>query len=720
MQLRRRLVSKRSKLTTPATAALTSVALVAAAAFGGNQILNTQSEGGVIQATTATANFGDGETVVVDDPAIASQGAGSGPRAVKQFHQDEPFSTFGVTWQGQKDVAVFVRAKQEDGSWSEWYSAEPTDVVTEGTNGTDPIWVGETHDVQVSVGNVDLGAPTEDEVAEQGAEPQPEQAQSEQAQPEKAQPEQAQPEKAEKPKADSPKADSPKAGANQSPLPSNYGDIQPVAEVQEQGTSTVDASDLEAVFIDGKAQSGIQPTAQTVTDGMPPVISRAGWGADESQRCKGADYDSGVKALTLHHTAGGNNYTEAQAPAVMRGIYQYHAQTLGWCDVGYNALVDKYGNIYEGRFGGLDKAVQGAHVGGFNRNTWGISIMGNYQTAQPTQEAIQAVSEIAGWKAAISGFDPTGQVSLTSQGFNSSKYPAGSVATVPAFQGHRDFHYTTCPGDYVVAQWPTIRKLTKEKYEQVKNGSQSVNGDSSVSDSNATDDSSTAADSTDSANATAPSDSESKELDNDTSAQNSARSVADQDNSGQAGGLSSNISGTVSSNGLSSQLSPKQKNALVRLASAVGKLALKAGVLETPEPDEEIVAGMTATEITDAIGKVLRITGDQELQRQWGELLNAFGPLLGTPQGGPDMVEADGLNIAYQLFDNGIVLSSDDTGAHALLGDIAKAWSKDKNATSLGLPITDQYSVGKNVRVDFQGGYINYDATTKEVNVYTN
>ncbi len=69
----------------------------------------------------------------------------------------------------------------------------------------------------------------------------------------------------------------------------------------------------------------------------------------------------------------------------MRGIYQYHAVNLGWCDIGYNVLVDKFGTIYEGRYGGLDKAVQGAHVGGFNSNTWGISMIGNYDQAEPTQ-----------------------------------------------------------------------------------------------------------------------------------------------------------------------------------------------------------------------------------------------------------------------------------------------------------------------------------------------
>ncbi|WCZ33360.1 N-acetylmuramoyl-L-alanine amidase [Corynebacterium massiliense DSM 45435] len=713
MHLRRRLVSRQSKIATPATAVLTSVALVAAATFGGNHILRTQSEGGPIQATTNTASFGDGETVVVDDPAIASQGAGDGPRAVKQFHQDEPFSTFGVTWQGHKDVAVFVRAKQEDGTWSEWFSAEPTDVTTDGTNGTDPIWVGETHDVQVSVGNVDLGTPSEEEVAEQGGETQPKSA------PESAESDKdAQPEPAEQgdsaQKSEEPKADKKDDGDNQGagPLPSNYGDIKPVADIQDTAkdgdtgadSDSISASDLEAVFIDGKTQSGIEPAAETVADGMPPVVSRAGWGADEGIRCMDPDYDDGVKALTLHHTAGSNNYSKAEAAAVVRGIYAYHAQNLGWCDIGYNALVDKYGTIYEGRYGGLDKAVQGAHVGGFNQNTWGISMMGNYQTAQPTQEQLQSVANIAGWKAAISGFDPTGQVSLTSQGFNGSKYPAGSVATVPAFQGHRDFHYTTCPSDYTVAQWPTIRKLTKQKYDQVRSGGTSARPSTSPSTNPSTTPSTTPSHSNNPAPQPKP-----------------APSVDEQSNaSQQSGGPSSNISKSLNANGLSSQFTPKQKEAFLKLASAVGTLALAAGVLQAPEKDQEIAGGMTATQIADVIGKVLRVTGDQELQSQWGDILNAFGPLLGVAQGGPDMITADNQKIAYQLFDNGVVMSSEDTGAHALVGEIAKAWADGENAASLGLPITDQYSVGKDIRVDFQGGYINYNAKTKQVDVFTN
>ena len=99
MQLRRRLVPTKSKWSTPIIAAVTSVSMVAAAAFGGHQVLRTQENGsGPIEVASASTSFGDGETVVVDDAAISAQGEGDGPRAVKQFHRDEPFSMFAVTW----------------------------------------------------------------------------------------------------------------------------------------------------------------------------------------------------------------------------------------------------------------------------------------------------------------------------------------------------------------------------------------------------------------------------------------------------------------------------------------------------------------------------------------------------------------------------------------------------------------------------------------------
>lgn len=491
LRLRRRIVPTKSKWSTPLIAAVTSISMVAAAAFGSNQVLRTQENGsGPIDVSSASTSFSDGETVIVEDAAISAQGEGDGPRAVKQFHRDEPFSMFAVTWKGPRDVAAFVRAKQADGSWTQWYDMDSLSYNNDdpnAVNGTELIYTGTTNDVQVSISNVDLvsGSNLDESFKETEVEPGAEESlPTESAAPSEAAPSEAAPSETSVLDQAAEQAAEQAANPRPAPLPYNVGAIAPVADVEELGAESpeqpagqpADAANtsvegMEAVFIDGNAQAGEAIEQTAVTDGMPKVVSRAGWGADESKRCMGPTYDNGVKAMTLHHTAGNNNYTKADAAAQMRGIYQYHAVNLGWCDIGYNVLVDKFGTIYEGRYGGLDKAVQGAHVGGFNSNTWGISMIGNYDQAEPTQAMLNSVAEIAGWKAAISNIDPRGYADLRSGGFSGSKFAAGQIAHVPVFHGHRDLHYHTCPGNYTVQHWNEIRNATYKKYQAVKSGS---------------------------------------------------------------------------------------------------------------------------------------------------------------------------------------------------------------------------------------------------------
>lgn len=105
--------------------------LLASAIIGvqGGHILNTQEEGtGPITASLNTETLKEGNNVVVDDAAIATQGQAGGPRTVKEFSRDEEFSMFALSWEGKKDVAAFVRAQKDDGSWSDWYDAEPIDL----------------------------------------------------------------------------------------------------------------------------------------------------------------------------------------------------------------------------------------------------------------------------------------------------------------------------------------------------------------------------------------------------------------------------------------------------------------------------------------------------------------------------------------------------------------------------------------------------------------
>ena len=138
------------------------------------------------------------------------------------------------------------------------------------------------------------------------------------------------------------------------------------------------------------------PPTGVLMPGQPPtIISRAQWGADESLRCGNPQYDNGIRAAVVHHTADSNDYSPQDSAGIVQSIYAYHSKTLGWCDIAYNALVDKYGQVFEGSAGGLTKAVEGFHTGGFNRNTWGVAMIGNFDDVPPTPIQLRTLGPAA-------------------------------------------------------------------------------------------------------------------------------------------------------------------------------------------------------------------------------------------------------------------------------------------------------------------------------------
>ncbi|MEU7384136.1 MULTISPECIES: peptidoglycan recognition protein [unclassified Streptomyces] len=205
------------------------------------------------------------------------------------------------------------------------------------------------------------------------------------------------------------------------------------------------------------------PKAPPSTAPRPAIVSRAGWGADESISPEQPDYLPGgkVKAVVVHHTAESNNYTCADAPAVVRGIYAYHVKQLGWKDLGYNFLVDKCGTVYEGRKGGVDLPVMGAHAYGFNSETTGISVLGTYTDVAPSDAALTSVAKIAAWKLGQYGVDPTGTTTLTAgdsgRSYAGKTWAKGAKLTLPTLHGHRDGFNTQCPGNAYYAKLPTVR-----------------------------------------------------------------------------------------------------------------------------------------------------------------------------------------------------------------------------------------------------------------------
>jgi uncharacterized protein with LGFP repeats len=234
-------------------------------------------------------------------------------------------------------------------------------------------------------------------------------------------------------------------------------------------------TDVQLDLIDpGTSPADSATQAPAITDtahaamAMPPVYSRAQWGADESIRTWGPEYASTIKAATLHHTAETNDYTPDDVPAILRAMYRYHAISRGWGDIGYNVIVDKFGRLWEGRYGGLASTVIGAHAGGFNTSTFGVSMMGNYDLVDTPEPMIQAVSEIIAWKFALFGVDPRGTTVLTSGGGGTDKYAVGVKVTLPTIFGHRDVGNTACPGRYGYARLPEIRDRVAAIYAGIR------------------------------------------------------------------------------------------------------------------------------------------------------------------------------------------------------------------------------------------------------------
>ncbi|MBV8598544.1 MAG: peptidoglycan recognition protein, partial [Actinobacteria bacterium] len=190
--------------------------------------------------------------------------------------------------------------------------------------------------------------------------------------------------------------------------------------------------------------------------GSPAIVSRADWMADEKIVRAKPLYAKTLKLAIVHHTANTNDYTPAQAAAIVRGIETYHVQANGWNDIGYNFLVDRYGNVYEGRAGGIDKNVIGAHALGFNTGTVGVSLIGNFTSATPPPAMQAALVKLLAWRLDVAHIDPLSKVVYTSGG--NLKFKAGTVVTLNAISGHRDTGPTECPGNAAYALLPAIAK----------------------------------------------------------------------------------------------------------------------------------------------------------------------------------------------------------------------------------------------------------------------
>ncbi len=198
----------------------------------------------------------------------------------------------------------------------------------------------------------------------------------------------------------------------------------------------------------------------------PAIMPRSSWATDgwahEKRGCaSGPSTADNVRAIVVHHTVTSNSYAQDEVDDLLRAIYHAHVRVNGWCDIGYNFVIDRFGTIWEARSGGIEQAVIGGHAKGFNTGTAGVAFLGQHhpgaspQATAPSDAASAALESLASWKLRLHGVDPTGTTWLQNRSSTGpQRLASGRWHLVPTVMGHRDLGVTSCPGGhgYAVAQ----------------------------------------------------------------------------------------------------------------------------------------------------------------------------------------------------------------------------------------------------------------------------
>ncbi|MFC7307331.1 FG-GAP-like repeat-containing protein [Streptomyces monticola] len=431
----------------------------------------------------------------VHDIALKPDGSGEAGERELPRTGTEPFSLLGVSWQGPRttiDGSAQVRTRAAGtGTWSDWQplGLDPhiSEDVEPGMRGaSEPLWVGPSDGVEVRVvaadGSSTSGLPKGLEVnlvdpgvtakeaknpALTGQDLAPAAYTADSAVTAYAADETVPPVEPTGDESSGPTDEPSEPGTPGPTAPTGAPDPtdtpDPTATPGPTGTESPTAS---------PDPTPTKPPAPPSTVKRPPITGRAAWGADESKVKDPAEYIERIQAVFVHHTVGGNNYSCAESAALVRGIMTYHVDVEGWNDLGYNFLVDKCGQIFEGRGGGADLPVKGAHTYGYNKYSTGIAFLGDFEgyvdpvdssknrpAGKPTRAALEAASRVAAWKLGQYGGNPGGTVTLQQilTKPDGTEYN-GVLKDFNVISGHKDGFNTACPGKNLYPKLAEIRR----------------------------------------------------------------------------------------------------------------------------------------------------------------------------------------------------------------------------------------------------------------------
>jgi N-acetylmuramoyl-L-alanine amidase len=333
-------------------------------------------------------------SVHVRSPAARAAGSAATTRVIRTSQR---FDLVGLTWHGPVGARVQVRARLAGGRWTTWHVPDPAgDVPDRGppVHGTEPIWVGGADALQLRV-------------------------------------------------------------------PASVHDVR-ADFVNSTGTATAtDRLRTRVLSAVHSAVAAIVPgAAQAVpasVGGQPRIIPRSAWGGGQCKPTHAAGYGT-VKLGFVHHTDNLNGYSPSQSAAIVLAICRFHRDTRHWDDIGYDFLVDRYGQIFEGRAGGIDRAVVGAQTKGFNTVSTGVANIGTFVSTSQTRAGMSALARVLAWKLTLHGVPAIGRVRLVTTEPDLNGKPKGTVLHLNLISGHRDANSTDCPGSALYAQLHQLRR----------------------------------------------------------------------------------------------------------------------------------------------------------------------------------------------------------------------------------------------------------------------
>lgn len=371
---------------TRCTIGLSSVAVVGAClllpapaqAAGTDVVVSRPSTSADAPAQAATTAPVSKEVEVEQTPVEVAPAAEGTPEVER--HTVEPFRMAGVTWDEDSrasDVSVRIQVR-ENGEWTKWQKLDIEPRIEGGRPGTAPLWTGAPADAVAVEVTAESGTPSGVKVTT--IDP----------------------------------------GKAEVVTPVRSASFDPTEQPGDEGT-------VEQVAADG--------TPSVVP--MPSIITRSQWKAGAGTSCSAPVTRPKALGVVMHHTAGSNTYTKAESAGIVRSYQTYHVKGHGWCDIGYNFLVDRFGQIFEGRKGGMTNQVRAAHSGvdAVNQYATGISMMGHFDYVKPSAAMQSAVVKLVGWRLKYFGVNPKGTYSTGGR-------------TYKVITGHRDVVSTACPGKY--------------------------------------------------------------------------------------------------------------------------------------------------------------------------------------------------------------------------------------------------------------------------------